>query len=120
MMALALETRPGPFGPRTRELGEYLGIFDGKKLVAMAGERMKVDGYTEISAVCVNEAFRGRGYAAHLTMALVSAVRSRGKTPLLHVLASNHRAIAIYRRLGFVERRDMHLTVLDAVPSPDV
>jgi predicted GNAT family acetyltransferase len=115
MMALALETRPGPFGPRTNELGEYLGIFDETKLVAMAGERMKVGGYTEISAVCVSESFRGRGCAAQLMMALVSAVRSRGETPLLHVLASNYRAIALYRRLGFVERREMYLTVLDAV-----
>jgi predicted GNAT family acetyltransferase len=118
MMALALETRPGPFAQRTSELGEYRGIFDENKLVAMAGERMKVEGYTEISAVCVREGFRGRGYAAQLTMALVSAVRSRDETPLLHVLVSNHRAIALYRSLGFVERREMYLTVLDAVHDP--
>jgi predicted GNAT family acetyltransferase len=112
MLALTTATEPGPFGPRTFELGEYLGVrFDGK-LVAMAGERMKLDGLTEISAVCVDPAFRGQGHAIGLMKLLIAAIRARGETPFLHVLASNESAIAIYRKLGFVERRNMHLTVL--------
>jgi predicted GNAT family acetyltransferase len=112
MLALTTATQPGPFGSRTFELGDYLGVkFDGK-LVAMAGERMKLDGFTEISAVCVDPAFRGRGHAIGLMKLLIAAILARGETPFLHVLASNESAVAIYRKLGFVERRNMHLTVL--------
>jgi GNAT superfamily N-acetyltransferase len=112
MLALTIATEPGPFGPRTYELGDYLGVRLDGKLVAMAGERMRLDGFTEISAVCVDPAFRGRGHAIGLMKLLIAAIRARGETPFLHVLASNESAVAIYRKLGFVERRNMHLTVL--------
>jgi predicted GNAT family acetyltransferase len=117
MLALATATQPGPFGPRTIELGSYFGVRKQGKLVAMAGERMKPDGFTEISAVCVDAAFRGQGYAAGLMRILISAICARGETPFLHVIASNQSAIALYRTLGFVERREMHLTVLDGAQS---
>lgn len=112
MLALVAATQPGPFGPRTIELGTYIGVRHEGKLAAMAGERMKPDGFTEISAVCVDPAFRGQGLAASLMKLLISAIASRSETPFLHVLASNRGAIALYQKLGFVERRAMHLTVL--------
>lgn len=114
MMALADATQPGPFGPRTIELGSYLGVRRQGKLAAMAGERMKVDGYTEISAVCVDPAFRGQGLAGGLMRRLRTGIRENGETPFLHVFASNHGAIALYRALGFVDRRELHLTMLEA------
>jgi predicted GNAT family acetyltransferase len=112
MVALATATQPGPFGTRTIELGDYYGMQSDGRLVAMAGERMRLDGFTEISAVCVDDGFRGKGYAANLVKWLVAAIRARAETPFLHVLSTNHAAIALYRRLGFVERREMFLTGL--------
>lgn len=112
MLALTAATQPGPFGPRTVELGGYIGVRDDGRLVAMAGERMKIDGFTEISAVCVHESARGRGYAAGLMKLLIAKIGARGETPFLHVFTSNHAAITLYRALGFVERCALHLTVL--------
>ncbi|MEX3937303.1 GNAT family N-acetyltransferase [Paraburkholderia phymatum] len=117
MLALTTATRPGPFGPRTIELGSYFGVRSQDELVAMAGERMRLDGFTEISAVCVDEAFRGRGYAASLMGLLISTITARGETPFLHVYASNLTAISLYRTLGFIDRRELHLTGLDRVRS---
>ena len=114
MLALTTATQPGPFDPRTIELGDYLGVRRQGKLAAMAGERVRLDGYTEISAVCVDPAFRGQGHAAGLLRLLIAAIRARAETPFLHVFTSNHAAIALYRTLGFVDRREMHLTVLGA------
>ncbi|MBN3818410.1 GNAT family N-acetyltransferase [Paraburkholderia sp. Se-20369] len=114
MLALVAAAQPGPFGTRTIELGDYLGVRRQGKLAAMAGERMRLDGFTEISAVCVDAAFRGQGLAADLMKLHIAAIRARGETPFLHVLASNHAAIALYRTLGFVDRRAMHLAVFDS------
>ncbi|WP_233837100.1 GNAT family N-acetyltransferase [Paraburkholderia sp. ZP32-5] len=109
MLALTAATQPGPFGPRTIELGDYIGTRQDGKLAAMAGERMKIDGYTEVSAVCVDPAFRGQGLAGGLMKRLITAICARGETPFLHVLASNHGALALYRAMGFVVRRELHL-----------
>lgn len=114
MMDLVAATQPGPFGIRTIELGDYLGVLRQGRLVAMAGERLKLEGYTEISAVCVDGAFRGQGHAAGLMKRLIVSIRARGETPFLHVITSNHAAIALYRTLGFVGRRELHLAVLEA------
>ena len=120
MLALAAATQPGPFGPRTIVLGRYLGIRRYGALVAMAGERMRFDGFTEISAVCVDPAHRGKGYAADLVLTLAASIAARSETPFLHVFSSNAPAIALYRKLGFVPRRPMHLAVLaPAEGSPD-
>lgn len=105
-------TQPGPFGPRTIELGRYLGIRADGRLVAMAGERMKVDGFTEISAVCVHPNYRGSGLAGLLIAALARSIAARREVPFLHVFASNTPAITLYLKLGFVRRRGMHLAVL--------
>lgn len=112
MLALTKLTQPGPFGPRTHELGTYLGIRSEGKLVAMAGERLKVPGYTEVSAVCTHPDFLGRGYAAVLMSDIIRRIRKRGETPFLHVRADNARAIALYERLGFRTRWSGHFAVL--------
>jgi ribosomal protein S18 acetylase RimI-like enzyme len=112
MLALADATQPGPFASRTIELGDYLGVRRGDVLVAMAGERMRLDGFTEISAVCVDAAYRGQGLAADLVRALVASVVARSETPFLHVFSLNFQAIALYRKLGFTLHRRLHLAVL--------
>ncbi len=112
MLALASVTQPGPFGPRTIELGHYIGIRQQGVLVAMAGERMRLDGFTEISAVCVESAYRRHGFAAELVRSLASSIAARSEIPFLHVFSSNHAAIALYRKLGFTLRRRVHLAVL--------
>ena len=112
MLELVALTQPGPFLARTNTLGGYLGVFDGDRLVAMTGERMKPPGYTEISAVCTHPDYRGRGLARALIGATASAVIERGETPMLHVVASNKSAIALYEALGFAARRTLQVTVL--------
>jgi predicted GNAT family acetyltransferase len=112
MLKLTALTKPGPFGPRTHELGYYVGIRDAGKLVAMAGERMKVPGYTEVSAVCTHPDHLGKGYAAALMTEVMRSIRARGEKPFLHVRSDNSRAIAIYERLGFRKRSDGHYAVL--------
>jgi len=112
MLSLASVTQPGPFGARTIELGRYIGIRRQGVLVAMAGERMRLDGFTEISAVCVEPAHRGHGFAAELVRSLALSIAARSEIPFLHVFSSNHAAIALYRKLGFALRRQMHLAVL--------
>jgi ribosomal protein S18 acetylase RimI-like enzyme len=122
ILALVDATHPGPFGPRTIELGQYIGVRRRGLLVAMAGERMRLDGFTEISAVCVHPSYRGRGFAAELITTLVRSIASRAETSFLHVFSSNRPAIELYRKLGFVLRRHMHLAVLakpPASPSPN-
>ena len=106
MLDLTARTRPGPFFPRTIELGRYLGVRDGDRLVAMAGERMQPEGWTEISAVCTDPTARGRGLAARLIAAVAAGIHARGDRAYLHVQADNP-ALALYERLGFVVRRPM-------------
>lgn len=112
MLSLAEMTRPGPFGPRTPELGTYLGIRHAGQLVAMAGERLRFPGYTEVSAVCTHPEHRGRGYAGSLVSELVHKITKRGEIPFLHVAAENFGAIRLYEQLGFRMRRFLNLAVL--------
>ena len=114
MLDLVRRTRPGPFLPRTRELGLYLGIREGDVLVAMAGERMRTPGWTEISAVCTDPAHRGRGLAGRLVRAVVAAVRQRGDRPFLHAAVDNGAARRVYAALGFTHRRDVEFAGLAA------
>ncbi|SNT36545.1 FR47-like protein [Actinomadura meyerae] len=107
MLDLVARTRPGPFRPRTRELGTYLGVRDNGALVAMAGERLRPPGWTEISSVCTAPEARGRGHAAHLIRALAARIASRGDRPFLHVAADNTGAAALYEHLGFEPRREV-------------
>ncbi|MFE9450456.1 GNAT family N-acetyltransferase [Streptomyces sp. NPDC006739] len=105
MLDLVARTRPGPFLPRTVELGTYLGIRRDGALIAMAGERLHPPGWTEISAVCTDPAFRGEGLATRLILAVAHGVRERGETPFLHTGAGNTDAIRLYESLGFRLRR---------------
>jgi ribosomal protein S18 acetylase RimI-like enzyme len=114
MVALTELTKPGPFSARTRELGNYIGIRRNGALAAMAGERLRVPGYTEVSAVCTHPDFTGQGLAAGLMGVLVEQIRSRGETPFLHVRQDNERAIELYRRLGFAERLLGQLVVVQS------
>ncbi|MFD0126553.1 GNAT family N-acetyltransferase [Streptomyces virginiae] len=98
-------TEPGPFLPRTVELGTYLGIRRRGRLVAMAGERLRPPGWTEISAVCTHPDHRGQGLATRLVRAVAAGIRERGEVPFLHTSASNTRAIRLYESIGFTLRR---------------
>ena len=115
MIALTALTKPGPFSTRTHELGTYLGIRDSGTLVAMAGERLKVPGHTEVSAVCTHPDHTGKGYAAILMLEVMKGIRGRGETPFLHSRQDNLRAIEVYKRLGFRERKQGHFAVLRKV-----
>jgi len=112
MLALAELTQPGPFSIRTHELGTYLGIRCNGALAAMAGERLKLPGFTEVSAVCTHPDHTGRGYARILMTEVMRRIRSRGETVFLHVRQDNVLAIELYKRLGFAERELLHLSVI--------
>jgi ribosomal protein S18 acetylase RimI-like enzyme len=112
MLELVAATEPGPFFERTIELGTYLGVRREGMLVAMAGERMHVDGWTEISAVCTLPAFRGQRFASRLVNDLVARILARHERPFLHVMTSNTPAITLYEALGFTARRSATITVL--------
>lgn len=112
MLALATLTRPGPFFERTHQLGDFVGVKKDGRLVAMAGERMKPDGFTEVSGVCTHPDHRGRGYAAALMRQVAGRILDRGETPFLHAYASNTGAIALYETLGFNLRRQVLMTRL--------
>ncbi|MCF3129303.1 GNAT family N-acetyltransferase [Streptomyces olivochromogenes] len=105
MLDLVERTRPGPFEPRTIELGTYLGIRRDGALIAMAGERLHPPGWTEISAVCTDPAVRGEGLATRLILAVAHGIRERGESPFLHTGAGNANAVRLYESLGFRLRR---------------
>ncbi|WP_298672913.1 GNAT family N-acetyltransferase [uncultured Sphingomonas sp.] len=112
MLALATLTEPGPFFGRTHQLGDFFGIKADGRLVAMAGERMKPDGFTEVSGVCTHPDYRGRGFAAALMRLVAKRILDRGEMPFLHAYASNRGAIALYETLGFAVRREVLMTRL--------
>ena len=118
MLALATLTRPGPFALRTSELGHFFGVLEGGELVAMAGERLLLDGYTEVSAVCTHPSARGRGLAAHLTHHVATENQARGSTPFLHVAEGNDGARRVYERLGFTLRTPVEFVVITREEQP--
>jgi ribosomal protein S18 acetylase RimI-like enzyme len=105
MLDLVARTQPGPFLPQTYQLGTYLGIRRDGVLVAMAGERLRPPGWTEISAVCTDPAFRGQGLASRLVRAVGHGIHDRGDRALMHALERNTHAIRLYESLGFELRR---------------
>ena len=109
MLALVALAQPGPFRTRTIELGRFVGIREGGRLVAMAGERMWIDGFREVSAICTHPDVRGRGHARALSARVVNRILAAGETPFLHVLSANEGAIALYRALGFAVRAEFRL-----------
>lgn len=119
MVALAHLAKPGPFAARTHLLGAFWGLRRDGRLVAMAGERLKLPGYTEISGVCVHPDHRGRGYAARLTCIVAAGIQRRGETPYLHALADNDAAIRLYRKLGFRFRTEVDIGMLERLSDSD-
>jgi ribosomal protein S18 acetylase RimI-like enzyme len=111
MLALVEITKPGPFRKRTHELGQYFGIRVDGRLAAMAGERLRPAGYTEISAVCTHPDYRGRSYGRDLVETLVRNIVDRGDVPILHVEKDN-RAASLYENIGFSMRQTIHLVGL--------
>lgn len=112
MLGLATLTRPGPFFARTHRMGDFIGVKADGRLIAMAGERMRLPGLTEVSAVCTHPDHRGRGYAAALMGIVAGRILARGETPFLHVYAHNTGAIALYEHLGYRMRRQMRMWLL--------
>lgn len=112
MLALALATEPGPFAAATHRLGRFVGLRDGGRLIAMAGERMMPGGYTEVSGVCTDPDHRGRGHAGRLMRIVAARAAARGERPFLHCYAANRPAIALYERLGFAPFQIVTATVL--------
>jgi ribosomal protein S18 acetylase RimI-like enzyme len=118
MLALVARTRPGPFLARTIEHGTYLGIRRNGELVAMAGERIRPPGWTEISAVCTDERFRGQGLGTRLVLAVTAGITGRGEAAFLHASADNVGAIRLYEALGFRLRRRARFVVVRAPAIP--
>jgi len=112
MLALAALTEPGPFFARTHKMGRFIGVRDGGRLVAMAGERLRFAGHVEVSGVCTHPEFRGRGLARRLSAAVTAEIQRRGKQAFLHAWTRNTAAIALYQSLGFVQRAEVNLAVL--------
>lgn len=111
MLALATLTEPGPFRERTHELGNFYGIFDRDRLLAMAGQRTRVPGFVEVSAVCTHPDARGRGYAGIVMSEVMRDIAGEGRIPFLHAFADNP-ATRLYQRLGFTHRRTFHLAAI--------
>lgn len=112
MLELTAITKPGPFYERTIDFGNYIGIFDDNdNLVAMAGDRLSVDGYTEVSAICTNTAHLGKGYASYLITRAADRIIQEGDIPFLHVRTDNLRAIEVYKKMGFAIRADIYFAI---------
>jgi predicted GNAT family acetyltransferase len=117
MLALATLTEPGPFLARTHAMGRFLGIRIGARLAAMAGERFRFPGYTEVSGVCTHPDFRGRGLARRLSAAVAANIEARGERPFLHAWKTNLAAITLYESLGFGIRTEVNVAVLERSSS---
>jgi ribosomal protein S18 acetylase RimI-like enzyme len=115
MIELTALTKPGPFTQRTIEFGNYKGVFENDQLVAMAGERLHLSDFTEISAVCTHPSSTGKGYAAVLVNHLLLQIHRSGKSAFLHVRQDNQRAIDLYRGLGFEIRSEIYFAVMKPI-----
>jgi predicted GNAT family acetyltransferase len=104
--------QPGPFSPRAIELGQYLGLRQDGHLVAMAGQRVHLPGFCEVSTVCTHPDYRGHGYGGALTTMVAESILERQETPFLHVAPANDRALRLYLKLGFRIRREIQLSML--------
>ena len=113
MLALAQLTEPGPFLARTHTMGRFIGARIGGRLAAMAGERMRFPGFTEVSGVCTHPDFRGQGLARRLSSVIASTIQQRGEQPFLHAWTSNRAAITLYESLGFEVRTAVQVAVLN-------
>ena len=112
ILELVAVTQPGPFAERTIELGEYYGVFEAQRLVAMAGERMAAGHLREISGVCTHPDFQGRGLARRLVARLIRLEMQRNERPFLHVMQDNSNARRIYEHMGFRHHQEVALRVI--------
>lgn len=112
MLDLVNLAQPGPFAPRAIELGQFLGVRQDGHLVAMAGQRLHLPGFCEVSAVCTHPDYRGRGYAGALTTMVAESILERQETPFLHVAPGNDRALRLYLKLGFRIRTEIQFSIL--------
>jgi len=119
MVALAELTQPGPFFPRTHEMGTYVGVKREGRIIAMAGERLKVPGWTEISAVCTHPDAQRQGLGAALTLWMARSIRQAGDEAFLHVLEHNDNALRLYRALGFEIRRKVQAVIMKRLPEDE-
>lgn len=117
MLDLVALAEPGPFLPRTIEMGDYLGLRQDGQLVAMAGERLHLTGYCEISAVCTHPDYRGRGYASALTSMVAEGIMARQELPFLHLSPTNAAAKRLYIKLGFRLRKEIQLNMIQRIDS---
>ncbi|MDX6584790.1 MAG: hypothetical protein QOI10_3974 [Solirubrobacterales bacterium] len=115
MLALTELTEPGPFRAGTVTFGGYLGLREEGKLIAMAGRRFSPPGYIEISAVCTDPAYRGKGLATRLIRAVAAGIEQTGARPFLHTGGTNTNAIRLYERLGFTVTNRMKVTIVEPV-----
>jgi predicted GNAT family acetyltransferase len=113
MLSLAQLTEPGPFLARTYLMGEFIGIRIEGRLAAMAGERFRFPGFTEVSGVCTHPDFRGRGLARRLSELVASRIEARGERAFLHAWKTNTAAIALYASLGFELRAEVDVAVIE-------
>ena len=111
MLELTGMTKPGPFYERTIDFGNYIGIFDNDKLVAMAGDRLSVDGFTEVSAICTHPDHLGKGYASLLITRAAERIIATGDIPFLHLKQDNVRAIEVYKKMGFEIREEIYFAI---------
>lgn len=119
ILELIALTQPGPFRPRTIELGHYYGVFEGGHLIAMAGERLQTPRFTEVSAVCTHPDARGRGLAAALSHHVAAGILTRGQRVILHVAEQNTNAKRVYERLGFTDRARLEFVAVRSPADPD-
>lgn len=113
MIELAEMTKPGPFRARTHHLGQFWGIRRDGQLVAMAGERMRLPGFSEVSGVCTHPDWRGHGFARALSAFVANRIQARGQTPFLHAYADNAAAVGLYEALGFATRSGMAVQIFE-------
>lgn len=112
MLSLTSLTRPGPFAKRTIEFGNYVGIFEGEKLIAMGGERLQVPGYTEVSAICTHPDHQGRQLATKILSHVSEGIKARGEIPFLHTKTDNTPALRVYEKLGYRKSRDIYFAII--------
>ena len=115
MLDLARMTKPGPYSTATHRMGQFIGVRQAGQLVAMAGERLQPDGFSEVSGVCTHPDHRGHGYARGLSSIVGRRIQARGETPFLHAYETNIGAMRLYEQLGFRVRASVILTVLQLV-----
>ncbi|WP_111671854.1 GNAT family N-acetyltransferase [Algoriphagus litoralis] len=115
MLELTELTKPGPFISRTIDFGGYFGVFEGEKLISMAGKRLSPDPFVEISAVCTHPDYLGKGLSAKVIQRVIEEIRADEKTPFLHVYPENTQAIKVYSKLGFKERAMLRVYLLEKI-----